>query len=100
MTRPNSPHHSRNHHLRAQLPESIEVAQYPDRIRLAEVDWATVVATNQEQERVFEQLKIGVYCIVMEQDMLACSGIATVSNMQRIDACAPPQQQSYKPRNF
>jgi hypothetical protein len=84
----------------AQLPASEEVSTYPSRIRLAEVDWAEIVASNQEEERVYEQLRIGVYCFTMKHDMLACSGIAAVSNLQDPKACAPPQQPAFKPRHF
>lgn len=82
------------------LPTSPEVATYPSRIRDAKVDWATVVAENQETERVYDQLQRGIYSFVMDQDRIACSGIAAVSNLPSLDECNLTTNPTYKPRHF
>lgn len=90
----------RNHQPEPVVPVSPEVMSYPDRIKDSKVDWATVVAENQETEQTYLQLARGVYCIAMEQDMIACSGIAAVSELTPLNSCYTPVKPAFKPRHF
>jgi hypothetical protein len=75
---------------------------YPGHIKLLEVDWAQLVAENQDNESALAQWKIGIACAQSVSDAIVCGGIAAASGIETDSICQRPfiQKGHRRPMHF
>lgn len=89
-------------HSGAFVPPSNEVERYPIRMKLASVDWPSLVAENLDPVSALKQAAAGVASALILNDMHVCGGIAAVSGIDTFFDCNRVQQNqfNFKPRHF